>query len=328
MALGMDYRSSDSLQGLAWVIPVPNIPDKIETASASLFKDLARWVEPTATVTARGGRGAAKSSSDLTIHPVVSAGAYRIQPIEARGEEAAAALNEWMVEEGFQPISEGQLDYYIDRSWTFLAVELDADKGLRKRGALDPLVLGFVSPTAVMPLKLTTHAGSFPVRIYLVTDNPIEDRAFLDAREKGFSVAKSASNDYLAPTPGALRSTSVSVESFAYDEAPASVRAVFDQAGEWIVGQGSLELRYLSNPNFGEGVGMSIYWEEELSIPGLPSFVTPAPSPTMDLGGGEAVLDTPSVPTEEDGWCSAGSSYRGLTGGLLMLGLIVCARRR
>jgi len=332
LALGMDYRAEAAVSGLAWVVAVPNIPDLVETASPSLFQELEGWVRPKWTpdvAAARSASGSKARATDITIHPALTAGPYIIHPLEVSGAEAAAALNAWMQESGFEPLPEAQLGYYIERSWTFLVVELGKDKALRRSGGLEPLVLGFESRTAVLPLKLTTHMGRFPVRVYLVTDDPVDDSDLSGVRERGFMVAASENGDFLpsaVPGAGKLR---VEVETFAYADAPQGVQGVLDQAGEWTE-QDSLELRFLTNPEFGDGVGMSIYWDEEFSIPALAAFSQePAVEPETEV----VQPGTGSVPTpvEEDGGffgCQTMAAVQpGLVGALLAWLLGACRRR-
>jgi len=220
--------------------------------------------------------------------------------MEGRGAEGATALNSWLLTHGYGTVREGQLDYYVLRDWTFLVVELEESRGLSTNASFDPLVLGFASPTAVLPLKLSSNAGSFPVRIYLLTDDPIDETVFDDAREKGFMVARSQDYDFLSSQAERAGILSVEVETFAHADAPRSLQAVLDLAGDWTQ-QESLELRLLTNPDVGTDLGWSLHWKEDLSIPALPYFDPSASIPESAARTAEPVPDADQT-VEEDGF--------------------------
>jgi hypothetical protein len=329
MALGMNYRAEGALNGLVWVVPVPSMPDEISTASTSLFKDMDRWVDPRWDPDT-SSRGSASSQRALTIRTAASAGAYTVHAMEGRGAEGAGALNSWLLARGYGTVGEGQLDYYVARSWTFLAVELERASGLSTSASFDPLVLGFASPTAVLPLKLSSNAGRFPVRIYLVTDDPMDESVFGDAREKGFMVAGSQDYDFLSSAAARTGILSVEVETFAHGDAPRSLQSVLDLAGDWTQ-QESLELRLLTNPDIGHDLGWSIHWTEDLSIPGLPLFDPGASTPSESATSPTEPSSDAEETVEEDGFWGCTSSVsapgQGMVGVCLTWMLLGMRRR-
>ena len=51
-----------------------------------------------------------------------------VQPIQASGVEALTTLSKWMESNGFAALPEEGLKYYLERSWTFLAIKVDPSK--------------------------------------------------------------------------------------------------------------------------------------------------------------------------------------------------------
>jgi len=345
LILKLEYESSGDLSALGLVVPVPAVPSHYETAPLALFDELGDWVKLRRDRPPYRSRGRAMGIADgpqrsprpsLVALPPAAAGPYRIQPMQAFGEVGVTALTEWMAEQGFAPIPREMLTYYIERGWTFLTVKIDPREGaaLDRRGGLPPLRVRFAAARALYPLKLEGQ-GIFPLRLYLITQEPLDRAAFLGARDRGFEVAAGGSYSALGGRP--FHQLRVDVGNFRVPSAPASLRAVLEDIGGF--GDRPLTLRVLMAERFGSGAADPLRWDEEMSFPPLPAGerlmgTAVQPSESGDVGSGTGapavaeegapgaqdpdVEETPATPvtapgsgaaaeaaTDDDGLCTA-----------------------
>ncbi len=270
LVLKIEYESGADVSALGLVVPVPAVPEAYDTADAGLFDALHSWVriarqQPSLrSARARGINGHGSSGPPLVALPPAEAGPYRIQPLQAFGEEGIAALTTWMEENDFAPIPPAVLTYFTERHWTFLTVKIDPAEGesLAREGGLPPLRVRLASERAIYPLKLEAQ-GVFPMRLYLVTKDPLPDQAFQGAVERGFEVAEAGDMPALGQHGAPLRSR---VGRFSASSAPPALRSILEDVDG--LGEGELTLRVLYNEHFGRGAGASLGWAEDLSIPG------------------------------------------------------------
>jgi hypothetical protein len=237
LVMAFEVSASAPLSSLAWIIPVPSVPDSYGTASPNLLGAVAKWTSLRRVVTRRmniraKGRGASPAAASptsqaLQVLPTAEAGPYAIQPLKATGNAGVAALGKWMKDNGFVPLEKDKLSYYVERNWTFLAVRIqpaDGAKAISDKGLLPPLRMRFASARAVYPLKLSTHQGVFPVRVDIVTKEPLPKGAFKGAKKRGFEVAGAKGAVYQS-APGAAAGTLLSnVHAFDTAKAPAELR--------------------------------------------------------------------------------------------------------
>jgi hypothetical protein len=196
---GVPNRKSAST-GLAWVIPVPSAPDSYQVAEAGLF-DLARaaWHEAKPKVPAiesdgplARSLGPKSASRGIRLLEKVDVGDYEIQPIQTKDKESGAALNAWLTGNGFAEVPAGNMAYYLERSWTWLAVKAKPAAGATK-GKLKPLQISFASDEIVYPLKFSSHQGKFRVELYVVTEKPLAD---FSLRDGAYRYSKPASHGF------------------------------------------------------------------------------------------------------------------------------------
>lgn len=213
---------------LAWVIPLPSVPESYREESSALFSDMFRaWQQhmPRENSKARPLSDAVQGGIKLLKR--VTVGAYTIQPIKASGTAGAKALNKWLVDNGFGGVSASATRYYVKRGWVWLAIKatlpdqkgestdpfkgkrlrFDGDRGRGKGGSVRPLRISFASKSIVYPLKFSGHQGVFDVNLYVVTEKVLD-----------FSGANSL---------GRYRFVAHSIPRF---ELPASVQAVHRKA--------------------------------------------------------------------------------------------------
>ncbi|MEM9072967.1 MAG: DUF2330 domain-containing protein [Myxococcota bacterium] len=276
LVLRVEYEGLAETPSLAWIVPVPAAPTDYGTADDALFDDLNEWVNlrrvwrPRSRSRGRSSSGS-RSSSTLVMLPAAQVGPFAVQPIQANGAQAATELNEWMTTNGFQPLPEANIRYYVERSWTFLAIKITPNSGtLSGGGGLPPLRITFPSERAVFPLKLSTHMGMFPVRAYLITSEALTEEAFAGARARGFEVASGGRHYRVPGLPRGRLETHVR-GPFPAERAPASLRPLLARLS------GPAHLSVLFSRHFNNIEGnvdgfeqRSALWREDLSVPALP----------------------------------------------------------
>ena len=285
LILSADYYSAQPLKSLAWVLPIPALPTHYETASTKLFPALNRWAglkRKVVTQIAKSMKSARSKSNDrqrplIRLAKPAQIGPYQIQPIQASGVEAMTALNKWMTSHGFATLPEEGLKYYLERSWTFLAIKVDPSRdtdSLKSKGGLQPLRVGFPSKRAVFPLKFSTHMGEFSARIYLFSTAKFRRRDFAGARDRGFEVVHkgryygtarfskwglaATPRVYMRGLPKPLRSL---ISSFFGDKVP-TFSALYNQRVNTSKSAWGYNKRRTVQFKPAE-------WSEDLSIPGL-----------------------------------------------------------
>src|SRR5712691_7776595 len=161
-------------RSLAWVVPVPAVPDHYAVEPAKVFEELFKLVEESRPRPPAFSRGVSVAAVALKkILQRVTVGEYEIQPIRARGADAGPALNAWLSENGFGAVPVENMKYYLDASWTFLAVKMSPPQdrtSLEKEGGFRPLRISFASNRIVYPLKFSSHQGAFGVTLYVLTE--------------------------------------------------------------------------------------------------------------------------------------------------------------
>jgi hypothetical protein len=327
MRIGLE--TSGPIESLGWILPVPSLPDDYEVYDDEIFADLEEAVGLREKKQRGLTVGPASAGAKMAVkeHPSASAGPYRIQPIEVDPERGVAPLQDWMVDNNFEPLGPAQLQYYVQRGWVFLAIRVDPQEGkehLEGGGRLPALRASFASEHAVYPLKMSTHQGVFPVRLYLITDERPDDEAFMGASLRGFHVAKVRGKKETGklnyemdtileagvPSIELLMSQKLTADPLIHEysvrlgelnreQAPASVARFLTEVDAW-QRRDNYALSVLYNPHANQGAGRAARWPEELAIPALALRDSPegggdAPAPNKP---GPVATDTP--PSEND----------------------------
>lgn len=176
---------NDAIEGftsLAMIIPVPNLPESYAEADAKLFSDLDEFTAPQELPDERDGklgRNGAKGHGEedqngTTFYESVKAGAYTIQPIKVSGEKGGIELNSWLSNNGFGAVADNLLNYYIENKFYWLAVKLDAEKGLPVSGNLKPLHLTVATEKPFFPLKIRAGEGEFDAELWVISADKID----------------------------------------------------------------------------------------------------------------------------------------------------------
>ncbi len=174
LILNASYKVTQGEQpkSLAWIIPVPSLPDHYAVESARLFPELQRKMKP------QRKRRALRGMNERRIHlrEAERIGEYIVQPIGVSGVEAGIALNAWLKENQFTQVPESNMRYYLERKYTFLAIRVDPVKRLKslgQDGELRPLRISFKTDSLVYPIKFSSHQGQFDLTLYTVTPDEI-----------------------------------------------------------------------------------------------------------------------------------------------------------
>ncbi|MGE3851132.1 MAG: DUF2330 domain-containing protein [Planctomycetota bacterium] len=184
LVIRINYReTTDNTAGpgnFGWVVPVPTVPDSYAVEDTAVFKQIFEFVERThaqLTSDERGLTFEADSTYELELLSRVSVGEYDIQPIRARGAGAGAGLNKWLTANGYNEVPVANMQWYLDRNWTFLAIRINAvtlDED--SEGSVRPLRISFATPEIIYPLKFSSHQGQFDVTLYVITAEPLPRR--------------------------------------------------------------------------------------------------------------------------------------------------------
>ena len=171
--------SAGTAQGpaeLAWIIPLPSLPASYQEAPEHLFRDLYELLPDrevigtysiplTCSATAPEGN----YRSPIRVHAVEQVGSYQIQAVEITADDAAGALNHWLRSNGFGEVSREQQSFYLETGRCFLCVKV---AGLDRSGdsmQLPGLHIRYPGNELTLPLKFSTHSGTFDVDLYYLS---------------------------------------------------------------------------------------------------------------------------------------------------------------
>lgn len=175
--------ASSKLTSLAWLIPVPSLPDSYKEADDKMFNKLADFTklqEPDDQNWGKGARNAGGAAlggmeeDGVAFEEAVKVGSYTIQPIKAKGELGGKELNAWLKDNGFGEVAEDALKYYIEKEHFWLAVRLHNAKGLPADGSIKPLQFGFATEKPCYPVKINKGRGSFDLDLWLITNKEVD----------------------------------------------------------------------------------------------------------------------------------------------------------
>lgn len=148
----------------AWVITVPNTPDSYQVADPAVFKETFKWAESVASIPDKSDSLGIKpvAAALLEVGAKIKVGPYEIQPVKARGKEALDALNEWFKANGFAEAPADKLSYFVQNSFTFLAVKVtpqDNDFKDSSNGELPPPAGVVQNRKPVLSAQIFCNAG-------------------------------------------------------------------------------------------------------------------------------------------------------------------------
>ena len=181
---------------MAWVIPLPSLPSKYEEADSQLFKQLYEATEPQKGFGCVGRSeeeampvtGGINSAPAIKVHATELVGDYEITPVEMLTHDAGDALNEWLVKNGFGKVPKENQAFYVSKGVVFLALKIKKLSGVF--ADLKPLHIVYKSDKAMLPLKFSTHSGTFDVMLWTFTGQPLPQGEFQDYYLKSQGITK------------------------------------------------------------------------------------------------------------------------------------------
>jgi len=193
LRINYQLKGKSAPDRFAWVITVPNEPDRYGVADGKLFEDMFAWAETTMFEKSwsRGkGLGAEVDPAvtpGIELGKRVQVGPYDIQPVRARGVEALDALNNWLAKNGFPTEDPAHMKYFVENKFTFLAIKISPPKGekvVRTSGDVEPLHLSFKSEKVYYPLRFSSRQGVFDLNLYVFTDKDLDFKRSSGALKK------------------------------------------------------------------------------------------------------------------------------------------------
>lgn len=165
---------------LAWILALPSVPDGYSAnIEKSLYDDAAALIPED--LEAEGPSFGGDDELDVTL---IKVGPYQIHQVSASGAGAHKALNQWFKKNGFATKSEKEMKFFINKGYSYLCVQVDwkdaqklnkaGEKGNTAVEGLPPLRISFKSDRPFVPLKFSSHQGTFDLGVMTFTKDPID----------------------------------------------------------------------------------------------------------------------------------------------------------
>jgi hypothetical protein len=203
ISIDLDVRSAPQVPDMAWVIPVPALPE-IHVTNGALFDELDRLSAPEIIYQPEGQGARSSGTSAPAPTPsveVLERNQVGIYDVAVLASQEGNALRDWLRTEGFgipgavQPV----LDAYLAEQWVFVAMRIAPDADQSEISSSPPIWLSFDAAQMVYPMRLTgVRTTSLALRLYVLWDH----RASLD----GFTTEFAGDVQVDAPD-GAMAST-------------------------------------------------------------------------------------------------------------------------
>jgi hypothetical protein len=173
---------------IGWVLALPTVPDRYDASlTPQVFADASELMHSLShPAKSHGGggpltfggpsKGGARAPA-IKVKKIL-VGPYTVHQIEVLGAGAVTALNEWFKKNGFQERDPKSMAFFVKRGYTFLCMRVkpgaSQSKGFSKRANLPPLRVSFAAAKPFFPLKFSSHAGTFPLSLYLLSEHPLD----------------------------------------------------------------------------------------------------------------------------------------------------------
>ena len=186
LKIGYQLKGEKVPDNFAWIVTVPNEPEKYNVGTEELFEQTQRWaVRNVANFKGKDSKLSKRSRSlvdsqkkydGLEFGKRAEVGPYDIQPVRARGLEALNVLNEWLSANGFPTEDPDHMKYFVENKFTFLAIKISPEKDskLSMSGELPPLHLSFQTEKIYYPLKFSSRQGVFDLQLYTLTEEKLD----------------------------------------------------------------------------------------------------------------------------------------------------------
>jgi hypothetical protein len=178
---------SAQAEGYAWVVPVPANPSSFTTRSELIFEELRERTQPRIYIVephgSGGGLGCDCSSSRSSDMGTAGAAVHVWQELQVGPYDIAVvsspdpnALIDWLNTNGytFPPTAVDIVDWYVQKSWCFVAVRLSVQAPAT--GGLKPLEIVFDTAEIVYPMRISSLSSDAEceVRLYMLADHRTE----------------------------------------------------------------------------------------------------------------------------------------------------------
>ena len=161
-------EGADSVERLAFVIPVPAAPDLVEMVDSRVFTDIRNFE-------------LRHSDSGPALPEIAGEYVWTVISRE-QGKPIHDTLNSWLELNGLNTLPDESLRYCDDNSWSFVILRVSRC-GHRCAGTLRPLRISFESENVAFPLKSVKQEHPVSVCLFLITKDsldpaPLEDFGF------------------------------------------------------------------------------------------------------------------------------------------------------
>lgn len=169
-------------RSLAWVIPTPRVPVIVKEESADLFPQLYKLIPDRVQATPTLYRFLPSCSipmpqQAIVVHQAQSTEHYTTQVIEIRSDNASAALNAWLVKNGFSPVPEQNQRHYLIPGRAFVCVKIrKLPEGTAAQ--IPPVHLAWQGTETTLPLKFSSHSGVFDADLYVLSQKRLSSDQF------------------------------------------------------------------------------------------------------------------------------------------------------
>ncbi|GAY13814.1 DUF2330 domain-containing protein [Mycobacterium sp. shizuoka-1] len=220
----------------ALIVPTPT-PATATAADPGLFSELERLTAPRIERQGTGHSGLDEAGAVPGAGPTVVA-QVQLGPLEATTLTGGdlAGVRQWLDTHGYtmRPDVTAQLESYLTRGWSFVAMRLTGEQPLR--GQLDPIRLDFISDDLVYPMRMSAAAKD-PQRVVVYTlaqhrmqrvdadaarqDIDVDYAGSIQGRTRNESLAKlSSRNPYLTRISTTIDDPSSITADFVFGPAP------------------------------------------------------------------------------------------------------------
>lgn len=163
---------------IAWVLPIPSVPLKIEEIDGPIFEELNGLFPQKSSLGgsfAGGTDGIMKGrGSSIKVHETVTLSQFVIQPIEILKDGSAAEFNEWLTKNKFNPMPVENQKYYLKKGAVFLAIRMSMNRPDLATIKSRPLHIVYRADQVSVPIKFSHDSRVFGMDLYVWSKNPLK----------------------------------------------------------------------------------------------------------------------------------------------------------
>ncbi len=181
---------------LLWVLTLPNAPTHYEEVDEQVFADAKALVKKLVqrVIDARP-KGDWKSADKLDAAALVIAdpvrvGQFEITEVRAKvgqGAAAAAELNTFLTKSGYPAEPEGELRWFMERSFSFLCIQVfppDGQDHFAAKISTPALRVTFPTDEPYYPAKYSARQGQFALNLTVLSSRPLSPKDLRHERDR------------------------------------------------------------------------------------------------------------------------------------------------